>query len=39
MKNGDILVPANPGSLGKMAIKMETDCWKDFNPHLMNMYH
>ena len=29
IQNGDILVPANPGSPGKMAVKTETDRHKD----------
>jgi len=28
LQHGDILVPANPGSPGKMAVKMEIHSWE-----------
>ena len=31
IQNGDILVPANPGPPGKMAVKMETERERDDN--------
>jgi len=32
IQNGDILVPSNPGSPGKMAVKMEREKEKKINP-------